>query len=155
MDDRTGYAFTVPAPGFDIITAPSIPRPTNVHEVTPWVLALPLQTATRALHAAFPDEAAKWDVTYVNRNDGDSGLWNTLVWRRTPPPSDIETFYVEKRDPLEECSLVVAVQPPWILTQQDFKSFLKCSSVRCLVRYFFWRVAKVASGVVAAFQCMG
>jgi hypothetical protein len=128
MDDATGYTFTVPASGFDI-NPPSVPRPTNVQEVTPWLLTLPLQTMTRALHVAFP-EAQKWDVTYVNRDDRDAALWSTLAWRRTPPPSKLETFFIKPTDPLENCSVVFAVQPPWVMTEQDFKYFLRCTSVR-------------------------
>ena len=133
VDDSTGYAFTLPAKGFDI-PLPSVPRPTNVREVTPWVLTLPLQTMTRALHVAFP-EAREWDVTYVNRDDGDATLWTTLVWRKTPPPSNIETFFIKPGNPLEHCSVLFAVQPPWIMTPQDFKSFVRCTSVRLLLIY--------------------
>lgn len=128
VDDRTGYAFTVPAPGFNI-TASSVPRPTNIHEVTPWILTLPLQTMTRALHGIFPEEGAKWDITYVDRSDPDTALWSTLVWRKTPPPSKLETFFIEPQDPFEQCSVVFAVQPPWIMSPQDLKSFLRCTSV--------------------------
>ena len=104
-------------------------RPTNVREITPWVLTLPLQTMTRVLHMAFP-EARKWDVTHVNDDDRDAAIWATLVWRKKPLPSNLETFYIQAKDPLESCTVVFAVQPPWILTPQDFKSFVRCTSVR-------------------------
>lgn len=148
VDDSTGYTFTLPAKGFDI-QPPSIPRPTNVHEVTPWVLTLPLQTMTRTLHVAFP-EARKWDVTYVNRDDPDCALWTTLVWRKTPPPSNLETFFIDPKDPLEECSVMFAVQPPWIMTPQDFKSFVRCTSVRLLLIHVPYYVVTFWIGCIAS-----
>ncbi|KAF8587567.1 hypothetical protein K439DRAFT_1407360 [Ramaria rubella] len=127
VDEASGFAFTVPAPGFNIQQIP-LPRPTNVQEVSPWVLALPLQTMTRALHVAFP-EAREWDLTCVGHDDPDTTLWSTYVWRKTPPPSQLETFWMKPVNPLQKCSVLFAVQPPWIMTPQDMKSFLRCRNL--------------------------
>lgn len=127
IDQATGFAFTVAAPGFNIPQM-CLQHPANIREVAPWVVALPLQTMTRALHMAFPSTRC-WDVTYVDGDKLDAALWNTLVWRKTPPPPDPEKLWLPV-DPYGLCSVVFVVQPPWILTPQDFKSFMACSSVR-------------------------
>ncbi|KAF8510418.1 hypothetical protein BU17DRAFT_98130 [Hysterangium stoloniferum] len=126
-DINTGYAFTVPANPFGIST-PVLPRPTNVDEIVPWVIALPLQTVARTLHTARPGVATKWDFTALNHADPDSRLWQTLVWREAPAASTLETFYRRPVDPLRNCRVAFIVQPPWVLSKGDIYSFMRCKA---------------------------
>ncbi|KAF8512840.1 hypothetical protein BU17DRAFT_95876 [Hysterangium stoloniferum] len=121
----TGYAFTVPA--FDFrIPETLLPHPTNLVEIMTWVNTFPTQTMARVMHAVFPEQTRSWNVTTVNDNDPDKALWQMLAWRKAPGPSRLDEFYrAPPPDPLATCSMLIVVQPPWILSPGDIRAFVK------------------------------
>ncbi|KAF8512839.1 hypothetical protein BU17DRAFT_53807 [Hysterangium stoloniferum] len=125
----TGYAFTVPA--FDFrMPETLLPHPTNLVEIMTWVNTFPTQTMARVMHVVFPEQTRSWNVTTVNDNDPDKALWQMLAWRKAPGPSRLEEFYrAPPPDPLATCSMLIVVQPPWILSTQDIRAFVKSRSM--------------------------
>ena len=108
----------------------------------------------RTLHESF-SWTQKWDITHVPYSlqfdsaigdqlaaggvgpDPDGDLWTTYVWREKPEePIGFEEYYrrgdegITREDILGTCKVVFGIQPPWILGQADFRSFIKTGVVR-------------------------
>lgn len=118
-------------------------KPNNLPELNAWFSTIPFQTLTAVLHHAYPDLRG-WDITSVPYSlqlpqnqrtsvspDPDGEIWTTYVWRKTPPPMNIETYYRGDVaiDVLGECRVVFAVQPPWVLSEADIDRFIRTEHV--------------------------
>lgn len=78
---------------------------------------LPLKSAQRLFHILYPDNL-DWKFKLNQTSDNDQSIFDYFLWTRTP----------QDGSPTQD-GLVVAYQPPWILSQADFEEFVTCSSV--------------------------
>jgi len=84
-------------------------------------------TVQRTLHVLFPEVTAKWEFRLDDDTDLDRKILQYFIWSLPWPncqglsPRDIKR--------MERASVVVAFQPPWILSPQDIKEFARCRSV--------------------------
>ena len=92
-----------------------------------WV-DLALVTATQIIHHSFP---ALRDWAFVGRRynrsiDFDEKIFAEFLWCRTQRhPQDNE----------KKATLVVAIQPHWVLDEHDMDQFVRCTAVRSIL-YF-------------------
>ncbi|KAK7693572.1 hypothetical protein QCA50_003141 [Cerrena zonata] len=107
-----GLQFTVPERIVGI--------PKNIDGVTRWVNELPLQTVQRIIHILKP-ESAPWTFEPVSEPDVDHRtLFRAMKWTRSQH---------DKPEPDPECSFMVFIQPPWIISDHEMESFTKCKGM--------------------------
>ena len=100
----------------------------------------------RAMHLAYPDTTRWWleeaSPTEFPEEVANRVLWRTYVWRFHPDEYHA-TWWRDvagadsaewrgvsgKTEPAPVNSMVLVVQPPWILALQDMKNFTKCTNV--------------------------
>ncbi|KAJ7648857.1 hypothetical protein B0H17DRAFT_1102808 [Mycena rosella] len=124
LDSDTGEGFTVPAgPTFNI-PPHSGRRPTDIMRMIPWLDYLPLMTVQGTLRLLFPTQTADWRFSLVDdAEDRDRKVFQHFVWSYSGPgkPTAFTALGDIPRNPL-----VVAFQPPWILSAQDMLEFAQC-----------------------------
>lgn len=98
---------------------------TNNLSVQTWINCLPLATTQRVMHLSCP-QTRDWRFDEDDdENDRDGRLFRHYLW--TLPNNDpVQNLEVAKR------SVVVAFQPPWILSPKDLESFADCRVVSFL-----------------------
>ena len=84
---------------------------------------LPLRSAQRLLHILFPD-TRQWKFKQQEGFDVDCKFFGYFLWTKT-----------QRYDQGSQNAVVLAYQPPWILSQTDFEGFIKCGSVNMLSSY--------------------
>ena len=89
--------------------------------VTRWVTEYPLATAHRMMQLVYPEATQGYDLTELS--NGDSNIMRCIAWA----PADT---MITDADDLRKPSVVICVQAPWILSPQDMRAFLRCSTVR-------------------------
>ncbi|TFK76471.1 hypothetical protein BDN72DRAFT_237532 [Pluteus cervinus] len=121
-DDLTGERLSIPcAPWFHI--AGNIERrPADIMRLAPWLDNLPLMTAQRMMHLVIP-ESQEWGFTLSHEDEVDKQIFQHFLWSRPIPEEELE----EGRDRTEG-SMIVAFQPPWILSDDDFTEFVNCKT---------------------------
>ncbi|KAJ7728895.1 hypothetical protein B0H16DRAFT_1330661 [Mycena metata] len=124
MDEESGERFTIPSgPTFDI--PPHVGRrPTDITRMIPWLDYLPLMTVQRMLHLVFPTQTADWSFSLVDSTENkDRNVYQQFVWSYsgTKKPTVFTPLGNIARYPL-----VIAFQPPWILSTQDMLEFSEC-----------------------------
>lgn len=83
-----------------------------------WIDQLPLGTVQRAVHLAYP-ETRNWGFFPSGEVDVDEDIFKHVEWKNCKQAKSTK--------------LIVVVQPPWVLSEQDLQSFRNCQSVRALV----------------------
>ncbi|ETW85951.1 hypothetical protein HETIRDRAFT_311013 [Heterobasidion irregulare TC 32-1] len=117
-DPYTMERLSVPCQGFDIPRA-TLLAPDNLDRFVSWCDHLPLQTIQRVLHLVYPSSKS-WRIS-PEGGDVDDSILRCFTWTRPPPKTGTDG------DP-GQTSAIIVVQPPWILAEQDLKSFGKCQS---------------------------
>lgn len=87
-----------------------------------WIDKLPLMTVQRTLHLLFQDMES-WNFQLLD-DDTDRKLFQRFMWTKLQPEdatSDLQGINPK--------SVVVAFQPPWILSEMDIQEFSKMQSV--------------------------
>lgn len=89
-----------------------------------WVLLYPLRTVRRMMYLTFPQTAIYvFHDRQTKPRDENSIRW--VVWG----PSDLD---ITRAADMNRPRVTVLVQPPWLLTEQDLRSFAACTSVSVL-----------------------
>ena len=88
-----------------------------------WLEMLPLQTAQDVIHFLYP-ESRGWRFTLGHDCDGDEDIFQYFTWSTAAYPDSS----LNSRN-----SVLIAFQPPWILSEQDIREFSGCRSVRTAV----------------------
>ncbi|KAF5365751.1 hypothetical protein D9758_003303 [Tetrapyrgos nigripes] len=120
-DNETGDIFSIPCQE----TIFHIPysaerRPNNIlRQVALW------RTVQRTLHVLYPD-TSKWVFKLDDDNDLDRKILQHFTW--TLPWLEYQGLSADDISRIERASVVVAFQPPWILSPQDIKEFARCRS---------------------------
>ncbi|KAJ6630775.1 hypothetical protein B0H10DRAFT_2160169 [Mycena sp. CBHHK59/15] len=123
-DPLNGERFTIPCPPIFNIPFHNERRPTDIMRLSPWLDNLPLMTVQRTLHLLYP-ETRPWGFILSDENDSDRKLFQYFMW--SPTPSGVEMTPAMLAE-VGRKSVVVAFQPPWILSEQDLKEFSQCRS---------------------------
>jgi hypothetical protein len=84
-------------------------------------------TVQRTLHILFPEVTSKWVFKLDDDNDLDRKIFQYFIW--TLPWLENQGISVDDINRIERASVIVAFQPPWILSPQDIKEFARCRSV--------------------------
>ncbi|KAI0361992.1 hypothetical protein OH77DRAFT_1388422 [Trametes cingulata] len=117
-DSDNGGGITVSARGFQMKEFAPIGKPADVDRVLKWVMEYPLSTVNHMLHLVYPG-TNDWTIQEGKDEDHDKQLFRWARWGRD------ETTITEAQDTWAE-SVMVFVQPPWILTQADLEAFVNC-----------------------------
>ncbi|KAK7467104.1 hypothetical protein VKT23_004164 [Stygiomarasmius scandens] len=126
-DSTTGEIFSIPCQETIFHIPYSVERrPNNIQRLAPWIDKLPLMTVQRTLHVLFPEVTAKWEFRLDDDTDLDRKILQYFIWSLPWPNSQGLSPRDIKR--MERASVVVAFQPPWILSPQDIKEFARCRS---------------------------
>ncbi|KAJ7582994.1 hypothetical protein C8J56DRAFT_791555 [Mycena floridula] len=124
IDPETCHRLALPCPSkpaYDIPPTVML-KPESLEKVGAWIENLPLTTAARAFALMHPDKPG-WEFTSVpGGKDGD--IFRSFFWTLRDNPR--RTFTPQEHIEIAKQSVVVAYQPPWILSDQDMFEF--CSS---------------------------
>ncbi|KAI0831205.1 hypothetical protein BC628DRAFT_1311948 [Trametes gibbosa] len=117
-DPENGGGISVPARGFKINQSNPIGKPADIDKVLRWVLEYPLATVNHIMHLVYPAT-----VDFIMQSGGDDDVDKKIFrWARWGRD---EVTITEAQDTWSE-SVIVVVQPPWILTQADLERFVEC-----------------------------
>ncbi|KAF5391435.1 hypothetical protein D9757_001914 [Collybiopsis confluens] len=126
MDVDSGETLSIPCPGTDFdIAYREERRPSDISRLAPWIDNLALMTVQRIIHLLHPDTHT-WSFELMEERDLDRKILRYYMW--TVPEDVIERVSEEHRRSIQKSSVVVAFQPPWVLSTQDIKEFASCSS---------------------------
>ncbi|KAJ7658776.1 hypothetical protein DFH06DRAFT_1131068 [Mycena polygramma] len=89
-------------------------------QLTPWLDNLPLMTVQRTIHILYPD-SYPWEFRLCDDDDNDRKMFQYFMWSG-PVPHEGMALDIDHK------SVLVAFQPPWILSEQDIKEFSQCRS---------------------------
>ncbi|KAJ7279692.1 hypothetical protein C8J57DRAFT_1303986 [Mycena rebaudengoi] len=121
VDSKTGERLTVPCPPTFDIPSHTGRRPTDIMRFVPWIDNLSLITVQRALHLLFPDQTSKWNFSLSGDiGSKDRKSFDYFIWSYSGPGTP--TAFTPLGD-IPRYPLVVAFQPPWILSEQDILEF--------------------------------
>uniref|UniRef100_A0A0W0EXX7 Uncharacterized protein n=1 Tax=Moniliophthora roreri TaxID=221103 RepID=A0A0W0EXX7_MONRR len=130
VDDRdpiTGERLAVPCPAAAKFEIPFIAerRPKDIHRIINWIDNFPLMTVQRTIHLLRPDYL-QWEFRLCNEanTSRDRGTFQHFLW--SPPPEVLESLQQPELVKTQRKSVVVAFQPPWVLSPQDMKTFASC-----------------------------
>ncbi|KAJ7940665.1 hypothetical protein B0H13DRAFT_2226032 [Mycena leptocephala] len=123
-DPLTGERLTIPSPPVFNIPFHNERRPTDIMRLSPWLDNLPLMTVQRTIHLLYP-ETRPWGFILGDENDSDRKIFQYFMWTLSAPD---EAMAPARLAEIGRRSVVVAFQPPWILSEQDIKEFSQCRS---------------------------
>ncbi|KAH9901291.1 hypothetical protein C8Q73DRAFT_677368 [Cubamyces lactineus] len=117
VDVENGGGITIPAMGFTLShPLTTVGRASNIAKVYQWVMGYPLATVNHLIHLVFPRSELYTLQDGVEHVDEDIIRW--AVWAR-----DEETITASE-DVYEADSVMIMVQPPWVLAEKDLQSFV-------------------------------
>ena len=107
---------------------------THLLSLALWTHYFPVRTAERIFHIMFPDtKDHKVRLNYAN--DQDEALFRHMTFGlRDPHQTSTEDEDFASYPP----SLIIAVQPPWVLAPQDLESFVNNRKVVMRLGYLAW-----------------
>jgi len=103
-------------------------QPHHIGNVALWVDEGPLRTIQRICHITIPEtlDFNWWNYDETEGSDPDRSLIRVFGWARQQPIEEQDgRITIEPQDP----TLLVFVQPPWILSSRDMLQFYKCKEV--------------------------
>ncbi|KAJ7709933.1 hypothetical protein B0H17DRAFT_1191069 [Mycena rosella] len=123
-DPLTGERLTIPCPPVFNIPFHNERRPTDIMRLSPWLDNLPLMTVQRTIHLLYP-ETRPWGFILSDENDSDRKIFQYFMWTLSPLDEQMPPARLAE---IGHKSVVVAFQPPWILSEQDIREFSQCRS---------------------------
>ncbi|KIY50881.1 hypothetical protein FISHEDRAFT_71192 [Fistulina hepatica ATCC 64428] len=119
MDPLSGEALTLPRVGQHV---PTPKRPSDLRRMTSWIEDFPLMTAQRVLHLIFPEDTRDYSFRFADEThrEPDFGIFSSYLWSTT---LDMDGVLPHIRSELEGRQVLVAVQPPWVLSDADMDEF--------------------------------
>ncbi|KAI8998725.1 hypothetical protein BD414DRAFT_131512 [Trametes punicea] len=116
-DEENGGGISVVAPAFKTGRSIPIGKPSDVDRVLRWVMEYPLATVNHMVHLVYP-RTADFTLQEGKNKDDDGEIFRWVVWSRD------ENTITEAQDTWSE-SVLIMVQPPWILTEADLDWFIR------------------------------
>ncbi|KAF9267773.1 hypothetical protein L218DRAFT_954968 [Marasmius fiardii PR-910] len=128
-DPVSGVTLTVPCPNASRYEIPLYKetRPNNIARLFKWIDTYPLATVQRTMHLLHP-ELKKWQFFLPDdyHSPGDIGIFQHFMW--SPSVEETRRLNPAELRAAERKQVVVAFQPPWVLSPQDMKAFVRCRS---------------------------
>ncbi|KAI9064339.1 hypothetical protein FKP32DRAFT_1591758 [Trametes sanguinea] len=119
IDEENGGGISISANGFTAGWKIPIGKPADAARVARWVLEYPLATVSHMMHLVYPESADfKIKEGFESEFDGDGKI---LRWATWALDSDLAT---EVQDTWTTESVVIVMQPPWILSAADLQAFV-------------------------------
>ncbi|KAK7050968.1 hypothetical protein VNI00_005080 [Paramarasmius palmivorus] len=132
LEDRdpiSGERLAVPCPTAAKFEIPFIAerRPKDIHRIINWLDNFPLMTVQRTIHLLQPD-LRHWEFRLCSEASSarDREHFQHFLW--SLPSEILETLQQPGLAQAQRKSVVVALQPPWVLSPQDIKQFASCQS---------------------------
>ncbi|KAI0319369.1 hypothetical protein OF83DRAFT_1110700 [Amylostereum chailletii] len=104
----------MPCKGFHVDQL-AMPLVLDVHRFYQWFTRYLVDTAQRLIHIVYP-EMNSWG--FSTQYDPQNPHLHCIAWA-SPRIGPLDT--------VDQCTLAIFIQPPWILAKQDIDSFTKCS----------------------------
>ncbi|KAF8350729.1 hypothetical protein F5887DRAFT_876120 [Amanita rubescens] len=128
-DYSTGESLTLPCPPLFNIPTFVERRPTDIVRMVPWLDNLPLMTTQRTLHLIHPASRQwHWSLTFQDVTAMDRDIFQYFTWTLQAVPGFLAHADDTVMRNIGRFSVVLAFQPPWILSYQDLKEFSDCRS---------------------------
>ncbi|KAF7304857.1 Microtubule associated protein [Mycena kentingensis (nom. inval.)] len=130
FDSATGEKLTIPCPPVYNIPLRDERRPTNIQRLAPWIDNLPLMTVQRTIHLLYP-ETRSWSFDLKDDDEIDAKIFQYFMWTTRAADEDGLVDDMQGHPSAAEIgkkSVVVAFQPPWILSEADIQEFSKTRS---------------------------
>ncbi|EMD30722.1 hypothetical protein CERSUDRAFT_120334 [Gelatoporia subvermispora B] len=125
MDRETGEFLTIPC-GTMVTWSHDGPDAGDVKGVHSWVHYYPLRTLQCIMHRVFPQtKAYRFHDVQEPEDSFDKSLIRYSIWTMRSRAKHLSSL----SDNFKETLLTVVVQPPWILSSADVRSFVACSSL--------------------------
>ncbi|KAF8445967.1 hypothetical protein L210DRAFT_3474243 [Boletus edulis BED1] len=119
QDERTGEVLTVPSARKFRISS-TLPAPvTEFNRLWAWIDHFPLRTVQRILHILYP-QTKDWGFMSETQPHYDDHIFKEFYFTRTECPSTAE---------IASNSVLVACQPPWVLSTEDMWQFTELQSL--------------------------
>ncbi|KAK2466941.1 hypothetical protein APHAL10511_001199 [Amanita phalloides] len=126
-DYSTGETLTLPCPPIFNIPSHVERRPTDIIRMIPWLDNLPLMTVQRTLHLIHP-ASRRWSFTLQDVAAKDRDIFQYFVWSLQEYSHILTQGDDVAKRSIGRFSVVLAFQPPWILSFQDLTEFSDCRS---------------------------
>jgi hypothetical protein len=100
-----------------------------ISRMASWLDNLPLMTVQRTLHLIHPSSRHwHWSLT-LDITTMDRDIFQYFTWTLQADPQVLAQADDAVKRNIGRFSVVLAFQPPWILSYQDLKEFSDCRSV--------------------------
>ncbi|OJA18714.1 hypothetical protein AZE42_01261 [Rhizopogon vesiculosus] len=117
-DRRTGERFTVPSsPRFNIPEL-LLPAASDINRVCDWLDNFPLQTVQRTFHIMFP-ATKDWGFMTLDEHGCNDDIFKKFYW------TDVNGDHPD----IHDASVVVACQPPWLMSDELLWQFTQLKSL--------------------------
>jgi hypothetical protein len=90
-----------------------------------WVDQLPLETVQRIMHIIFPD-SYEWLIQPETSRGADEEIFRYFTWSASSKHSHLHE--------VEEASVIIAVQPPWVCAPRNLERFTDCEMASNICR---------------------
>lgn len=127
-DRLTGERLTIIIPLSDTFPWHLEKSPTDIIRLAQWIDSLPLATVKRIMHLCIPETRGWTFNNPQHRSEADSEIFHYYLWSPRRPTNLAAQDPTRDADGAAVKSLLIAVQPPWILSECDMKEFAACKS---------------------------
>lgn len=115
--------------------------------IVPWLDYLPFMTVQRTLHLLFPEQTANWNFSLVDdAEDRDRKVYQHFLWSFSGEGKP--TVFTPLGN-ISRYPLVVAFQPPWILSAQDMLEFSECRAASAYFVYIILPLTFYVSSLIS------
>ncbi|KAL0948395.1 hypothetical protein HGRIS_010977 [Hohenbuehelia grisea] len=119
-DKLAGEYIAVPSPLFNV-SEPNMPPPVTLHRIMTWLDNVPLTTVQRIMHIVYP-QTIGWGFYQNEAKHLDREIFDYFMWTNSLASfGDCKDFGGR--------SLLLAYQPPWVLSKMDMKEFASSDSI--------------------------
>lgn len=123
-DRKTGERFTVRSSHRFNVPELLLPVASDINRVCDWLDNFPLQTVQRVFHIMFP-ATKDWGFVTLDDHDRDDNNFKKFHW------TDVNQDHPD----IHDLSVVVACQPPWVLSDKSMWQFTQLKSLpECTTR---------------------
>lgn len=117
-DRKTGERFTVRSSRRFNVPELRLPAASDINRVCDWLDNFPLQTVQRVFHIMFP-ATKDWGFVTLDDHGCDDDNFKKFHW------TDVNQDHPD----IHDLSVIVACQPPWIMSDESMRQFTQLKSL--------------------------